>query len=66
MTKKNYAKAAEIVRDFRNRHSKGGTFKEAGVVDEVANQIENSFIEFFNADDNPRFDVNKFRQACRT
>lgn len=64
MTKKNYTKAANIVRQFREKHSQGGTFADAGVVDHVANQLENSFVELFS-DDNSRFDAHKFRQACK-
>lgn len=64
MTRKNYIKAANIVKEFRQKHSQGGTFADAGVVDHVGNQLENSFVEFFS-DDNPRFDVATFRKACK-
>lgn len=64
MTKKNFIKAASIVREFREKHSQGGFFKQIDAVNHVADQIENSFVEFFS-DDNPRFDAHKFRQACK-
>lgn len=55
MTKKNYEKAAKIVRSTRQQMGRG---HEATV-----QLIEESFVELFK-DDNPRFNEERFRFAC--
>lgn len=53
MTKKDYNKAAEIVRQDSNKN--GDIFSKL---------MEDSFVKFFR-NDNPRFDETRFRQACK-
>lgn len=57
MSKKEYIRAAEIVR--LNRPN--GTTK---ALIETRNLLEDSFVEFFRGD-NPRFDEDRFREACK-
>lgn len=55
MTKKDYIRAAEIVRKLP-RH--------AATLRTTAMQCENAFVEFFRGD-NPSFDEVRFRAACQ-
>lgn len=55
MTRKDYIKAAKMI---RTQMSWGAT--KHGANDTVVQD----FTEFFR-DDNPRFDANRFRQACK-
>ena len=52
MTKKDYIRAAEIVRDIGNEHG-----------DNAATGARLGFIELFRGD-NPRFDTERFNEAC--
>ncbi len=58
MTKKDYIKAANIINKRWNPPA--GCF--SGVIELY--MMERAFVEFFK-DDNPRFDVKRFIQACR-
>lgn len=53
MTKKDYIKAAELVR--KDTKQNGDIFSKL---------MEESFVKFFR-NDNPRFDEKRFRQACK-
>lgn len=53
MTKKNYEKAAKLI---RKRFYKPGNKQHSTMV--------TTFVEFFK-DDNPRFDEERFRFACQ-
>lgn len=53
MTKKEYSKAAEMVRKDRLNYGEA-----------VGQLIMETFVSFFQ-NDNPRFDENRFRQACK-
>ncbi len=53
MTKKDYVKAAEIVKQDSAQH--GDIFSKL---------MEESFVKLFKQD-NPRFDEKRFREACR-
>lgn len=53
MTKKDYIKAAEIVRQ--------DSIKNGDIFSKL---MENSFVKLFR-EDNPRFDESRFRQACK-
>ncbi len=64
MTKKDFERAALVVRTFREKHSEGGTFKDKDVVEEVALQLEISFVDLFSSGPH-RFDSYRFRQSCR-
>jgi len=55
MTKKDYIKAAKMI---RTQMSWGATKKGAN------DTVVQAFTEFFR-DDNPRFDEKRFRQACK-
>lgn len=55
MSKKDYMRAAELIRDFWNRPDLAEVYALAETV-----QI---FVEFFRHD-NPRFDEGRFREAC--
>jgi L-ascorbate metabolism protein UlaG (beta-lactamase superfamily) len=52
MTKKHYIKIAEILKDQRNRPMSYGT-----------DGLINAFCELLS-EDNPRFDIQKFKEAC--
>lgn len=54
MTKKDYIKAAQLIKDF----DKDCEIKEIGSV------MTNIFAKFFR-NDNPNFDETRFRQACK-
>jgi hypothetical protein len=58
MTKKDYIRAAEIVRVFRNYHGPGD------MSEGIAVHIEDALVDLF-APDNRRFDVDRFREACK-
>ena len=53
MTKKDYIKAAELVRQDR---------KSLG--EAIGQLTMETFVKFFH-NDNPRFDEDRFRQACK-
>lgn len=53
MNRKDYDKAAEIVRQDADEN--GDIFSKL---------MQESFVQFFQKD-NPRFDANRFRQACK-
>jgi hypothetical protein len=55
MTKKDYTKAAKMI---RTQMSWGATKKGAN------DTVVQAFTEFFR-EDNPRFDEDRFRQACK-
>lgn len=55
MTKKDYIKAATIVKNYQANKKPGQL---------SLNFLENAFVELFLYD-NPRFDENRFRQACK-
>lgn len=57
MTKKDYIAAARIVRNMRYA---GGT---SNLPEARAEGAESAFIYLFS-EDNPRFDVQRFREAC--
>ena len=57
MTKKDYEKAAKIVRDLHAKYPSG---KQNLVVKEV----EDCFVNLFRGD-NPQFDEVRFRAACQ-
>jgi hypothetical protein len=61
MTKKDYKKAADIVRNLRQLSHK------SSLVDtnhhDASWMTQEAFVSFFR-DDNPRFDVERFREAC--
>jgi hypothetical protein len=54
MTKKDYIKAAELIKEF-DQHCE---------IKEIASVMTNIFVKFFR-NDNPRFDEKRFRQACK-
>ena len=54
MTKKEYIKAAELIKEF-DRQSE---------IKEIGSVMTNIFAKFFR-NDNPRFDEKRFRQACK-
>lgn len=56
-TKKDYERAAKIVREFRLHNL------EYAATDRCADLIQESFVRFFQ-DENPRFDEKRFRAAC--
>jgi len=58
MTRRDYEKAARIVREYREINIKSHTRKE------TAWHWENAFVALFEQD-NPRFDQTKFRAACQ-
>ena len=60
MGKKEYERAAEIVREFRAEHGSGD------MSEGIAAHIEKSFMDLFNTfDSRGRFDNQRFIQACR-
>lgn len=66
ITRKIYIKAAKIVSDKRieaksTYHPKNGS--QRLYEENVAVELENAFIELFQGD-NPRFNKNKFLDAC--
>lgn len=54
MTRKDYIKAAELIKEF-DQHCE---------IKEIAFSMTNIFAKFFR-NDKPRFDENRFRQACK-
>lgn len=67
MTKKDYIKAAElVVREFGAHTSLSNQLDAAGGPDgvEVRQAVVELLAEIFSAD-NPRFDADRFRSACR-
>ena len=58
MSKKDYVRAAEIVRRYAPRDN-------ADIENIVRKEMTDGFIEFFYGD-NPNFDVERFRAACET
>ena len=61
MTKKDYEKAAAIVRE----HWENAEAPELGGTGHyIARAVEQSFISLFK-NDNPRYDVRRFQDACR-
>lgn len=61
MGKKEYERAAEIVREFRAEHGSGD------MSEGIAAYIEEAFVDLFNTfDSKGRFDNTRFRQACKT
>jgi len=66
MTKKNYNKAAKMVQDlymtdvFAIRHQDGETVYDC----RAPIAVENAFVLFFQSD-NPNFDEDRFRKACK-
>ena len=61
MTKKDYIRAAEIVRNVRVMAYEFDS--DADDVDPSA-FVEDAFVTFFTHD-NPRFDETRFREACK-
>jgi hypothetical protein len=64
MSKKNYEKAAAIVRAWREAEIGESPVKRAGATVTAASVIEEAFVLLFK-DDNPSYDVARFRAACR-
>jgi len=64
MTRKDYNRAAKIVRDYRTTFSKPGMGRSHDEVQKTTDAIENAFVDFFQ-EDNPRFDAYTFRQLCK-
>lgn len=67
MTKKDYIRAAKIVHDMRvdaKSTSRVIGAKQRLYEENVSTEVEDSFVRLFR-DDNPRFDENRFRQACK-
>jgi hypothetical protein len=67
MTKKDYIKAAKMVKEMRvSAHSTSRSIgpKQRLYEENVSVEMEDSFVKLFR-DDNPRFDENRFRQACK-
>jgi len=54
MTRKDYIKAADMIKEFR----------EHTEIPEIASSMENVFAKFFR-EDNYRFDEKRFRDACK-
>jgi hypothetical protein len=63
MTKKDYVKAAKITQALYSR-AKEMTRGEAAVMEVTAKAVEDAFALFFR-DDNPRFDKERFSEACK-
>ena len=59
MSKKDYIRAAEIVREFRD-----GLFPTREFNELVASHIEQAFVDLFSST-NSRFDQERFIEACR-
>lgn len=74
MTKKDYVKAAHLVQNWNVKvlsrtvaHSlscKKAGLGELKAMQRVSVELENSFVEFFR-NDNPNFDEQLFREACK-
>ena len=71
MSKKNYEKAAAIVRAHRSKalesRTRGPYFAPhatQALYSAVADGVEEAFVILFS-DDNPSYDVSRFRAACR-
>lgn len=67
MTKKDYIKAAKMVKGMRvDARSSSRTIgpKQRLYEENVSVEMEDSFVKLFR-DDNPRFDETRFRQACK-
>lgn len=66
MHRKDYVKAAGIVKKQRNEARSTSRVigpKQRLYEESVAIELENAFVELFQGD-NPRFDKNKFLDAC--
>ena len=57
MTRRDYERAARIVREYREHH-------KSRVANGIATYWEDAYIALFE-EDNPRFDQTKFRAACQ-
>jgi len=67
MTKKDYIKAAKMVKQMRmDAHSTSRSIgpKQRLYEENVSVEMEDSFVKLFQ-DNNPRFDEKRFRQACK-
>ena len=67
MTKKDYIKAAKLVSEMRtDARSPHRTIaaKQRLYEENVSVEVEDVFVKFFY-NDNPRFDENRFREACK-
>jgi hypothetical protein len=67
MTKKDYIKAAKMVSELRENAqltSRVIGAKQRLYEENVSTEVEDIFVNFFR-NDNPRFDENRFRQACK-
>jgi hypothetical protein len=67
MTKKDYIKAAKMVSELRANAqltSRVIGAKQRLYEENVSTEVEDVFVNFFR-NDNPRFDENRFRQACK-
>ena len=64
MTKKNFEKAAAIVRAHRDLLSGETNSSRITTIVQTADAIEDAFVMLF-ANDNPHYDVARFRVACR-
>lgn len=67
MGKKEYERAAEIVREFRrNNPPDPRSGVQTDNTDEIASHIEKSFIKLFNHfDSKGRFQQGRFLEACK-
>jgi hypothetical protein len=54
-TKKDFQSAASIVRDYAKEYDKSDRM--------IARVVSDAFVQFFR-EQNPRFDVERFRAAC--
>lgn len=67
MTKKDYIKAAKMVKEMRveaRATSRVIGAKQRLYEENVSTEVEDAFAKFFR-NDNPRFDEKRFRQACK-
>jgi hypothetical protein len=67
MTKKDYIKAAKMVSERRRdaqSTSRAIGPKQRLYEENVSTEMEDDFVRLFS-NDNPRFDENRFRQACK-
>jgi len=67
MTKKDYIKAAKMVKEMRaeaQATSRTIGAKQRLYEENVSSEMEDVFAKFFR-NDNPRFDEKRFREACK-
>jgi hypothetical protein len=64
MTKKNFIAAAKIVKRMREAAEVFANTPEFHVEEQKISRVENAFVALF-IDDNPSFDENRFRAACK-